>query len=128
MTTPQGVLDDVADSLDQVGGLRCHSKTPGQVTPPAAVCELDRIVSPSSFGTTATYRVRVVLMVQVGDQRNSQERTLGYIDPTGAVTDSAFAALLDYAPAQAVTFEGPGLVEYGGTQYAGGIFTVEVIV
>jgi hypothetical protein len=40
------------------------------------------------------------------------------------VNASAFAALLDYDPASQVVFEGPGLVEFGGQQYAGGILTI----
>lgn len=126
MTTPAGAVAAVADALGDVQGLRVHETAPGSVATPAAVVELASILAPASLGSTADYRVRVLLLVQRGDQRNSQERTLALIDPTGVANTSAFAALLDEPTVGQVEFEGPGLIEYGGQQYAGGIFTAEV--
>lgn len=126
MSSPQDVLEAVATSLAQVDGLRTHSTVPGSVAPPAAIVDIASITAPTSLGLSAEYRVRVTLLVQVGDQRNSQVRTLDLIDPLGTVTKSAFAALLDHAAASQVLFEGPGLVEHGGQQFSGGIFTVTI--
>lgn len=126
MTTPAGAVTAVATALNDVTGLRVHETTPGAVQTPAAVVELAGITAPATFGNTADYRVRVLLLVQRGDQRNSQERTLALIDPTGSAGTSAFAALLDEPTVGQVEFEGPGTVSYGGQEYAGGIFTAEV--
>jgi hypothetical protein len=125
--TVQSVLDDLADSLDQVTGLRCHSKHPDNIATPAAICELATILAPSTLGTSAGYTIRVVLLVQVSDKRNTQERTLALIDPTGTVSTSAFAAILDHDPVSQVLFEGPGVIGYGDQQFHGGVFTVNVL-
>lgn len=127
MSEPLDVLRAVAAKLEQVTGLRCHATAPGSVTTPAAVCELAGLTAPSTLSGTATYTIKVILLVQLGDQRNSQERTLELIDPAGTVATSALVALLDYSPASEVKFEGPGLLDYAGQQYHGGIFTVTVM-
>lgn len=127
MSQPQDVLNAVKAALDQVTGLRCHATHPGQVNTPAAVCEISRVLAPGTLGTAAEYTVRVALLVQVGDQRNSQERTLALIDPTGDVTESAHAALQDYPHTKQVLFEGPGLVQYGDQPFHGGVFTLEIL-
>lgn len=126
MSVPQDLLTDVASALDSVSGLRTHSTVPGTVKTPAAVCEIAQIRAPAQFGTVGEYTVRVTLMVQAGDQRNAQERLYTLIDPAGTTSASAFAALLSYTPANQVVFEGPGTIEFGGDQFAGGIFTVTV--
>lgn len=126
MTTPAGAVAAVADALGDVQGLRVHETAPGSVATPAAVVELVGITAPASLGNTADYRVRVVLLVQRGDQRNSQERAYALIDPTGSASSSAFAALLTESTVGQVEFEGLSLIEFGGQQYVGGIFTAEV--
>jgi hypothetical protein len=123
----QTVLDDLADALDQVTGLAAHSKHPENIKTPAAICELASITAPSTLGTVAEYTVRVILAVQVGDKRNSQERTLALIDPAGTVATSALVALLSDDPVRQVLFEGPGLIGYGDQQFHGGVFTVNVL-
>jgi hypothetical protein len=123
MSGPGDLLDSLADSLGQVTGLRAHDKTPGNVHPPAAVCEIAGVTAPSAHGGTADYVVKVMLLVQLGEQRQSQDRTFDLIDPGGTVSTSAFAALLSNQSVGQVEFEGPGVVEYGGQQYVGGIFT-----
>lgn len=126
MTTPAAAISAVATAANQVTGLRVHGTVPGSISPPAAVVELAGITAPASLGSTADYRVRVTLLSQRGDQRNSQERTLALIDPTGTAASSVFAALLTEATVGQVEFEGPGLIEFGGQQYVGGVFTAEV--
>ena len=126
MSAPQDVLEAVADTLGQVDGLRIHSYTPGSVAPPAAIVEIASITAPSTFGSFANYQIRVILLVQIGDNRSSQVRTQEFIDPTGAASSSVFAALLDHDPASSVRFEGPGLVPHGGQDYSGGIFTLDI--
>ena len=126
MSGPQDVLEAVATTLSQVAGISVHSTTPGTVAPPAAIVEIASITAPSTFGVTADYGVRVILLVQAGDNRSSQLRTQELIDPAGSVSSSVFAALLDHDPGGQVVFEGPGLVPHGGQEYSGGIFRLEV--
>jgi hypothetical protein len=127
VSQPGDILTAVSGALDAVTGLNCYPKNPGSVVTPAAVVEIASITSPAVFGAGADYSVRVLLLVQRGEQSNSQTRTHTLIDPVGAASTSAFTALLAYAGAGQVEFDGPGLVEYGGHQYAGGIFTVAVM-
>jgi hypothetical protein len=122
--TLQTDLDAIATAVDQVTGLRVQTKQ-GNAHPPAAVIELDSVTAPSSLGGLADYRVRVLLLVQIGDFRQCLERINTYADPSGTVSTSAFVALLSYAGAVSVSFEA-GNVEYGGKTYGGGAFTVEV--
>lgn len=117
----------VAAKLNQVTGLRTHSTDPGSVSAlPAAVCEIATITAPSAMGGSADYAVRVFLLVQKGDVRNSQERTLALIDPSGTVSTSAFAALGDYRGTGQIVVEQAGIIDYGGTSFYGAVFTVEV--
>ena len=126
MSAPQDVLEAVAVTLGQVDGLRTHSYTPGSVAPPAAIVEIASITAPSHLGSSADYQIRVILLVQLGDNRSSQVRTQELIDPIGTVASSVFAALLAHGTSGPVSFEGPGLVPHGGQDYSGGIFTFEV--
>lgn len=124
--TPDTAIQTVATALDQVSGLRAPTAMPGSATPPTVITEIAAIRAPESFDGSVAYVMRCTLLVARSDQRNSQERTWALIDPTGSVSTSAFAALLSISAAGSVVFEGPGTVEYGGQQYAGGIFTVEL--
>lgn len=124
--TPTEVLGRVKTALDQVQDLRVHDHVPGSVSPPAAVVEINAITAPSMLGGGADYRVQVSLLVQRGDQRSSQDRTLLLVDPEGPVSRSVFAALLSVDEVGQVAMEGPGTIEWGGQQYAGAILTVTV--
>lgn len=124
--TPAEAIELVTTALAQVSGLRAPTSVPGAISPPMALTEIATIRSPDTFDRAVTYGLRVALLVQRGDQRNSQERTLELADPTGSVSSSVFAALLSMDNGGTVVFEGPGLVEHGGASYVGGVFTVEV--
>lgn len=122
--TPAGAIGAVATALAAVDGLRVHETVPGSVAAPAAVIEIAGISAPATFDGSVTYQMRVTLLIQRGDQRSSQETTYAFIDPTDP--DSVFGALLDVDEGGPVSFDGPGTIEYAGTSYAGGIFTLEL--
>jgi hypothetical protein len=126
MTSPAAALEDVSAALDGVAGLRPQVKA-GKINTPCAIVELAGLSTPSQFGGSADYKIRVILLVQVGDYRNSLERVWEFIDPDGTTSTSAVAALLTVDALGSVSFDGPGLVEWGGAQYAGGIFTADYI-
>lgn len=123
--TLQADLEAVASAIDSVTGLRVQTKA-GQANAPAAVVELAGIQSPSRFGGGSEVTVRILLLVQVGDFRSVLERIYAYADPAGTTSTSVYAALLGYAAAGDIEFDGPGLVPYNGKEYGGGIFTVRV--
>jgi hypothetical protein len=125
VSAPQEALEAVADAIGQVGDLNVYSYTPGAVRTPAAVCEIAAIDAPTALGGSVDYTIRVLLLVQRGDQQFSQEHSLDLADPTGDASTSVFAALLTLDAAGPVRYE-PGTVEHGGTQYAGGLFTFDL--
>jgi hypothetical protein len=124
--TVASTIDSIRTSVDQVNGLRAPT-TAGKVTPPAAVVELDGITTPSVMGGTFDGQIRVLLLVQVGDFRNVTDRILTLVEPEGTVTDSVVVALLSNDQVGQVSFEGPGLLDYGGQTYGGGVLTCSVI-
>lgn len=123
--TIESSLTAVAAAVDTVTGLRVQTDS-GKANTPAAVVELAGIRSPVATGGITLLQVRIRLLVQVGEFRNCLERIHAFVDPAGTTATSVYAALLDYAPAGDIAFEGPGLVEYGGQTYGGGVFTCEV--
>jgi hypothetical protein len=123
VTSPASVLSSIETALDGAG-LRAQTKQ-GKATTPGAVILLDGVTAPAVHGGGADYAIRVLLLVQVGELRNSLDRVLTLVDPDGPTTTSALAALLSVASVGQVEFEGPGLVPWDGQEYAGGIFTVE---
>jgi hypothetical protein len=124
VTSPASVLASIETALDGVTGLRAQLRQ-GKATTPGAIVLLDGITAPSALGGSADYQIRVLLLVQLGEVRDSLERVLEFINPDGTTATSVLAALLSVSAVGQVTFEGPGLVPWGGQDYAGGIFTVE---
>jgi hypothetical protein len=123
--TIQSSLDALATAVDSVTGLRVQTDS-GKANTPAAVIELAGIRSPVAMGGVTVLAVRIRLLVQVGEFRNVLERIHTYADPNGTTATSVYAALLAYAPAGDIEFDGPGLVEYGGQTYGGGVFSCEI--
>lgn len=117
--TITSVVSRVATSIDTVAGLRVQTNTGKVNATPAAIVELDAVQGPSAFGGSADYVIRVALLEQVGDFRNSVERIY-------ARADQVLAAL------EADGLIGPwrlelGTLEYGGQHYGGGVLAVQVV-
>lgn len=125
--SPSEVIEAITEALAQVDGLRVPTTVPGQAQPPTAIAEIAGVTAPSALGGSADYQVRVTLLVQRGDQRDSQARTLALIDPDGTESTSVLAALLSVPEVGQVEFDGPGLVTWADQQYSGGIFTLTVL-
>jgi hypothetical protein len=125
VTSPVDALAAISTALDGVTGLRPQVKG-GKANPPAAVVELDGFTAPAAMGGSADYRVRVLLLVQAGDFRNSLERIWEFIDPGGTAATSVTVALQSVGSVGSVVFDGPGVIEWDGQSYGGGAFLVEV--
>lgn len=126
MTSPASALATIQTALDGVTGLRPQVKA-GKINTPCAIVEIAGLTTPSMFGGSVDYQIRVLLLVQVGDFRNSLERIWDYINPDGSASTSVATALLSVQSLGPVTFDGPGVVEWAGVQYAGGIFTASLL-
>lgn len=127
MSQPGDIRQTAATALDQVIGLRTHATPPGSITPPAALVQHGEIAVGVAFGTAADYKLQILLLVQLGEFRNSQERVEDLIDPTGPVTTSAVAALLSDSTFGQITVTNIGDYEYGGKSYAAAALSVEAI-
>lgn len=125
MSQPGDIRQTAASALDQVTGLRAHAAPPGSINPPAALVQHSRITTGVTFGASTDYQLRIVLLCQLGEYRNSQERVETLIDPAGTVTTSAVVALLSDDTFGQVTIDDFGDLDYGGTTYAGAILTVD---
>lgn len=121
--TPEEAIQTCTTALRQA--LRAPDTVKGANTP-SAITEIANIVAPATYDGSVTYTMRVTLLIQRGDQRNSQERAWQHIDPTAEPSESAFAALLSMDNGGPVSFEGPGTVEFNGQQYVGGFFSLEL--
>lgn len=124
--TIASTLAAIETAAKQVTGLRV-THAASQVNTPQAIVEVERIIAPGSLDNNADYRIRVLLLVQLGDFRDSLDRILALVEPNGAVASSLMAALLSLGSSTGdVMFEGPGLVEYRDQVFGGGVFTFEV--
>lgn len=124
MSQPGDIRQTAATALDQVTGLRVHAKPPGSISPPAALVQHGRITTGITLGAGTDYQLRIVLLAQLGEYRNVQERVETLIDPAGPVTTSAVAALLSDDTFGQIEVEDFGDLDYGGTTYAGAILNV----
>lgn len=127
MSQPGDIRQAAADALAQVTGLRAHAKPPGSVAPPAALVQHQRIFANVVLGSGANYSLRIVLLVQLGEYRASQEKVETLIDPSGTVYTSAVVALLSDSRFGDITIEDFGDIDYGGQVYAGAILLVDAI-
>lgn len=117
--TITSVVARVANTLDSVSGLRVQTNTGKVNATPAAIVELDAVQGPSAFDGSADYVVRIALLEQVGDFRNSVERIYARADQ---VIDALEAdGLLGTWRLEL------GTLEYGGQHYGGGVLAVQVV-
>jgi hypothetical protein len=123
VTTPAATLTAISTALDGVTGLRPQVKA-GKANTPAAIVEMLGLTYPSALGGTVDYQMRVRLLVQLGDFRNSLERVWEFVDPDGSTSTSVLVALQSVDSLGPVVFEA-GDVEWDGQTYAGGVFTFE---
>jgi hypothetical protein len=120
MTSPAATLTAISTALDGVTGLRPQVKA-GKANTPAAIVEMLGLTYPSALGGSVDYQMRVRLLVQLGEFRNSLERVWEFVDPDGTTATSALVALQSVAAVGDVRFEA-GDVEWDGQSYAGGVF------
>lgn len=126
--------DGLKRNLETVPGLRVHDTIPDNVNPPFAVV---LPASPPWIRETMArgvfrFRFRVLVGVSRANERASQDNLDGYVSTTG--TDSVLIAVESdrtlSGDAQDVHMVGPtdyGVLEWGGTQYTGAEFEVEVL-
>lgn len=125
MSTLDDIRDDLKTALAGVTGLQAHARTPGTITPPCAVVAPDSVEYDTDFEHGATYRLPVVVLVQLGEWDSAQKQLDGFVAHDGTVV----LAINDDATVEArvVSMEGYGLVPYAGTEYLGATLIVEVI-
>lgn len=124
-------MQDIADALDTVEGLRVHPFWADHITPPAAVVAWpDPYEYDAAFGRGADIATfPVVVLVGKVDARSAALELGAYCDGTGArsvkaVVEAHQATAYDSARVESVEFS---VVSVSGNEYLAATFTVQVI-
>jgi hypothetical protein len=124
------VMQEVADRLDAIEGLRVHPSPPGKVTPPAAV-----VSYPETYTFDETYgrgmdRLSLPLVVVVGRpvDRSTRDALAAYCKGSGAasvkaVLESGTYSAFDVLRVESIDFD---VVSIGGTEYMAALFTLDI--
>lgn len=126
MSTLDDIRDDLKTALASVSGLQAHARTPGSITPPAAVVAPESIEYDIDFDGGATVRLPVQVLVQFGEWDSAQKQ----IDAFVAHDGTAVAAINDDTTVEArvVGMDSYGLTDFAGIVYLGAVLNVEVLV
>jgi hypothetical protein len=126
----EDVMDEVADQLDTIAGLRVFAFPPDSLTPPAAIVSYpDEIVYDATYGRGMD-RLTLPVVVVVG--RLSDRATKGlltdYTDGTGggsikAVVEAGTYTAFDTVRVTRAEFDA---IRIGSTDYLAGMFDLDV--
>lgn len=125
------VMSEIGDALDSISGLRVARAPAGSIQAPAAVVGLpDELAFDQTYGR-GTDRLKVPVVVAVGrpQERTTVERLGRYADGSGAesvkqVLEGWAWTTCDFVHVVSVAFD---VVRIGGTDYAGALFTLDVV-
>lgn len=124
------VMQELAERLDTIAGLRVHGHPPDKISTPAAV-----VTYPDTYNYDETYargmdRLELPVVVLVGKVHLlSARNTIGaYADGAGAksvkaVLEAGTYTQFDTVRVTGVTFD---IVEVAGVEYLGATFTVDI--
>lgn len=124
------VMDDVADELENIAGLRVFAYPPGSLTPPAAV-----VTYPDSITFDQTYgrgmdrmSLPVVVVVGKATDRTARNRLGAYCDGAGASSikaklEAGTYVAFDTLRVTGITFD---VVSIGGTEYLAALFDLDI--
>ena len=125
------VMDEIAERLKVIDGLRTFGWPPGTIVPPAAI-----VYFPDEYTYDETYgrgmdrmTLPVTVAVSKADLRSARDRLAQYVDGSG---DSSFKAVLEsgtYTAFDAVRVMGAEIGEatIGGTEYYGATFDLDIV-
>lgn len=126
------VMDEVADRLRTIDGLRVYAYPADAVAPPAAVVTYpDEYVFDATFGRGMdTMTLPVIVMVGKVSDRASRDRVAAYCAGGGAGSVKAAVEADDPAPVaydtarvQAIDFD---ILMVGQVEYLGATFTIDI--
>lgn len=124
------VMQEIADRLDTIEGLRCFGYPAPKVSPPAAI-----VSYPETLTFDATYgrgmdrlTLPVVLVVGKVSDRRTRENLAGYCAGSGAasvkaVIESGTYAAFDTVRVTGIQFD---VVTLAGTDYMGAVFDLDI--
>lgn len=134
MTSLQAILDGIAARLRTLPGLRVVAYVPDQIAPPTAIVQLPRSIDfDLTYGRGAdSYRIPVLLLVAKVSDRASSSNLAAYLAADGATSvkaaveaDSTLGGIVDDCHVAQAT--GIGSYTFGGIDYLGAEFTLEVV-
>jgi hypothetical protein len=125
------VMDEVADELDTIAGLRCFAYPPDSITPPAAI-----VSYPEDLAFDATYdrgadTVLLPVIVAVGKvhDRGTRDLVAAYCVGSGASSIKAVLEAGTYTAFDSVRVARAefDVVRIGGTDYLAALFDLDII-
>lgn len=124
------VMDEIAERLDTITGLRCFAYPPGSISPPAAI-----VSYPEDYTYDATYgrgmdRLTLPVVVVVGkvSDRSARDQMGAYVDGSGAssvkqVLESGAYTAFDTVRVTGVEFD---TVPIAATDYLAATFDLDI--
>lgn len=124
------VMDEIADQLGTIAGLRVHAAPPGSIQPPAAVVSFpERIDFDATYGRGMdTLKLPVVLAVGRPTERSTRDAIAGYCAGSGsasvkAVLEEGVYAEFDTVRVASVDFD---VITIGAVDYMAAVFSLEI--
>lgn len=124
------VMQQLADQLDTITGLRVHAHPPDKITPPAAVVDY-----PDTYTYDETYargmdhmEVNVVLLVAKTPARNARAALAKFCDGSGVASVKAVLEAGTYTAMHTVRVTKAvfDIVGFAGVEYLAATFTIDV--
>jgi len=120
------ILAGLAQTLDQVDGLRAFDRQPESISPPTVICEPNELTYDVTLDGCFDLGLKITVLVSRADARTSQSVLYDYIDPGTSTIKGA----LDSEPTLGGTvsywdnfrYTGMGLFTVAGVDYLGVTF------
>ena len=125
------VMQEIADRIDTITGLRVHAYPPNSVVPPAAI-----VSYPDTYNYDETYgrgmdrieELPVVLLVGKVSDRASRDKITQYVNGSGAasvkaVVESGTYTEFDTVRVARVTFD---VIAIAAVEYLGATFVLDI--
>lgn len=121
------VMDEMADALGTIDGLRVFAYFPDRISPPVAVVDFPAELDYDSAFSRGADRIKLPVTVLVSrvDSRTARDRLLGYQESVKAAIEVHTPVAYDSARVTGVEFNHS--VPVAAVEYAAATFTIDII-
>lgn len=123
------VMEEVAEQLDTIDGLRVHTEPPGTVNPPAAVLVFPDITFDATYGRGMDrLSLPVVLVISKAVSRVSRKQVTPYVSGSGPKSIKAVIEAGDYDSFDTVRVESVefAVAPIGAVDYLTATFSLDI--